>query len=198
MFDAPFSMWKAGVGTSEKNKGVSWSFLLRNAYVMLRLRKTPLQQLVGSIRFSAECLWTHGPRPALDEAKRRWHSCGVSQNRRVRALIHVVWRLSQLHLCVDVANFAPEPADLERIVTHARKKAVHIPSVEEAMSVFALDGGADDPSDGCHLTSGVISPSPCSSIWISPWSRDLFDDDDGEEDWQEGEIEQSHDGGASG
>jgi hypothetical protein len=69
VFDAPLSMWKAGVGTSEKNNGVSWSFLLRNAYIMLRLRKTPLQQLVGSIRFSAECLWMHGPRSALDEAR---------------------------------------------------------------------------------------------------------------------------------
>jgi hypothetical protein len=69
MFDMPLSMWKAGVGTSEKNRGVSWSLLLRNACVMLRLRKTPLQQLVGSIRFSAECLWTYGARQAFDEAK---------------------------------------------------------------------------------------------------------------------------------
>jgi hypothetical protein len=55
----------------------------------------------------------------------------------------VVWRLSQLHRCADVANFAPEPVDLERIVTHARKKTAHIPSVEEAMSEFAMDRGAD-------------------------------------------------------
>jgi len=69
LFDAPLSMWKAGVGTSEKGGGVSWSYLLRNAYVMLRLRRKPLQGLVGSVRLSAEALWTFGPRAALDACR---------------------------------------------------------------------------------------------------------------------------------
>jgi hypothetical protein len=143
MFDAPLSMWKAGVGTSEKNKGASWSFLLRNAYLMLRLRKTPLQQLVGSIRFSAECLWTYGPRAALDETKDAMACLWGTPEGDDECFDQVIWRLSQLHLCFDVANCAPEPADLERIVTYARKKAVHIPSVEDAMKAFALGRDSD-------------------------------------------------------
>jgi hypothetical protein len=146
MFDAPLSMWKAGVGTSEKNKGVSWSFLLRNVYVMLRLRKSPLQQLVGSVRFSAECLWTHGPRAALDEMQQAlavmWG--GPEDDNEEERFDRVVWRLSQLHLCVDVANFVLEPADLDRIVTQARRKAVHIPSVDDAMASLLLGADLED------------------------------------------------------
>jgi hypothetical protein len=59
-------MWQAGVGTSQAGRGVSWSFLLRNAYLMLRLRRSPLQDLIGSVRLSAEGLWTFGGRTALD------------------------------------------------------------------------------------------------------------------------------------
>jgi hypothetical protein len=191
VFDAPLSMWKAGVGTSEKNKGVSWSFLLRNAYVMLRLRKSPLKQLIGSIRFSAECLWTYGPRISLDVAKdalvRMWDAPEGEDERFDR----VVWRLSQVHLCADVANFAPEPSDLERIVTHARRKAVHIPSVGDALIAFTLDGDSE----------GFLSepPDEWTDLPISLFDhleltqqQELFDDDNGEDGGAQSEIEQSH------
>jgi hypothetical protein len=137
MFDAPLSMWKAGVGTSEKHKGVSWSYLLRNAFVMLRLRRSPLRNLVGSVRFSAESLWTYGPRAALDEASQALAFMWGEPKEEKEDYERVVWRLSQLHLCVDVANFAPEPADLVRFVTYARKKAIHIPSVDEATQLVS-------------------------------------------------------------
>jgi hypothetical protein len=150
IFDAPLSMWKAGVGTSQKNHGVSWSFLLRNAYVMLRLRKTPLKQLVGSIRFSAECLWTHGGVTSLDEVKRTLQAMweepaeGESPAPAGTAFEKVVWQLSQLHPCADIANFSPEPVDLERFVTHARKKAIHIPSMGEVNAALQGDGDEVD------------------------------------------------------
>lgn len=190
MYDAPLSMWKAGVGTSEKNKGVSWSFLLRNAYIMLRLRKTPLQQLVGSIRFSAECLWAHGPRPALNEAKQSLALMWGEPEQENEGFDHVVWRLSQVHLCADVANFAPEPVDLERMVTHARKKTVYIPSVEEAMSAFAADGSADvllatPPDDWTDLPDALLEGFDFGV------ERDLFDDENGELGSDGGDIEPS-------
>jgi len=191
LFDAPLSMWKAGVGTSEKNKGVSWSFLLRNAYVMLRLRKTPRQQLVGSIRFSAECLWTYGPRTALDEAKDALARLWGEAEEEKEHFDHVVWRLSQLHLCVDVANFAPEPTDLERIVTQARKMAVHIPSVDDALNAFAIDEGFDD-----FL---VAPPDEWSDIPVSMLDHlDLalqhafLDDEDNGEDDAKGQVKESN------
>jgi hypothetical protein len=183
-------MWKAGVGTSEKNKGVSWSFLLRNAHVMLRLRKAPLQQLVGSIRFSAECLWTYGPRPALDEAKSALACIWGEPEQEHEGFDHVVWRLSQLHLCADVANFAPEPVDLERMVTYARKKTVHIPSVKEAMSVFPMERDADillaaPPDEWSDIPSSLLGGFDFSMV------RDLFEDDDGEAHSDEDEVEPS-------
>jgi hypothetical protein len=191
VFDAPLSMWKAGVGTSEKNKGVSWSFLLRNAYVMLRLRKSPLQQLVGSIRFSAECLWTFGPRSALDEAKDAFARMWGAPEEEDEEFDRVVWRLSQLHLCVDVANFAPEPADLERMVTHARKKAVHIPSFDVAMSAFAMEADSDVilaalPDEWSDLSNPLFEGLDFAA------EHDLLNEDDGEERAEGDEIEPSH------
>jgi hypothetical protein len=47
VFGAPLSMYKAGVGTRAQGRGVSWSNILRNAMVMLLLRKSPLSGLVG-------------------------------------------------------------------------------------------------------------------------------------------------------
>jgi len=157
---------------------------------MLRLRKTPLQQLVGSIRFSAEYLWIHGPHPALDEAKQTLAHMWGEPEREDEGFDRVVWRLSQLHLCADVANFAPEPVDLERIVTHARKKAVHIPSVEEAMSVFAMDRRAEillaaPPDEWSDLPGSLLEGFDFGM------ERDLFADDDGQARSEGDEIEQS-------
>ncbi len=125
-----------------KDMGVSWSFLLRNAYVMVRLRRTPLQGLVGSVRLSAECLWTYGAHVALDGVREMletmWGEAGRGSFSRLR------WQLSQLHLCADVANFAPEPADLDRFVTRARKKAIYVPSVVEVSSAYSLESATTD------------------------------------------------------
>src|SRR5262249_31097398 len=144
VFEAPLSMWKTGVGTSETGKGVSWSFLLRNAYVMLRLRKAPLQRLVGSGRRSAPGPWTLGPRAALDGVKAGLAALWDREERG--AFASVRWQVSQLHLCADVANFRPEPVDLERFVTRARRKVVHIPPTthEEAATLLIAGDDLDD------------------------------------------------------
>jgi hypothetical protein len=146
-FEAPLSMLKTGVGTSAKRRGVSWSYILRNAMVTVLLRKAPLNGLVGSVRLSAECLWTYGPRGALDgmrdglRAMWRWaHASGFAA---------VTFQLSQIHLCADLVHFVPQPADLSRLVTRSLKKAVHIPSVEEEQAAWmAGEAGAlvvDEP-----------------------------------------------------
>ena len=133
-FEAPLSMLKAGVGTSVKGRGVSWSYILRNAMVMLLVRKAPLNGLVGSVRLSAECLWTYGPRGALDgmrdglRALWRWA--------QARGFAAVTFQLSQIHLCADIVHYVPEPADLSRLVTRSLKKVVHIPSIEEEQAAW--------------------------------------------------------------
>jgi hypothetical protein len=145
VFDAPLSMWKAGIGTSKKSRGVSWSFLLRNAFVMVRLRRRPLQGLVGSVRLSAECLWTYGPLTALNGVRNALAMMWSDQSDQSEGddaeaeFARVRWQLSQLHLCADIANWTPTPADLDRLVTHSRKRAVHVPSLrDEALAAFAL------------------------------------------------------------
>jgi hypothetical protein len=141
-YDAPLSMYKAGQGTSQQARGISWSFLLRNAWGQLLLRRTPLSGLVGSVRLSAECLWTYGPRGALDgmraDLEALWRMGGAG------APLEVRFQLSQIHLCADVANFRPTPADLGRLLTRSLKKAVYIPSLaEELLAERADDGEAE-------------------------------------------------------
>src|SRR5262249_16855383 len=128
-FGAPLSMYKAGQGTSRQGRGVSWSFLLKNAWAQLLLRRSPLSGLVGSVRLSAECLWTYGPRGALDrmraDLESLWRAAG--------APLEIRFQLSQIHLCADVANFRPTPADLGRLLTRSLKKAIYIPSLADEL-----------------------------------------------------------------
>nr|MBA3827226.1 hypothetical protein [Ktedonobacterales bacterium] len=144
LFDTALMMYKAGIGTKGDGKGVSWSYLLRNAYVMVRLRKTPLGQLLASFRLSAECLWMYGPQVALDGVRQMLREMWNDEE----AFYALTFRLSQLHLCVDVANFAPGPADLARVLTHSRVKAFHVPSVDAESTEFATLGTFDDYLSG--------------------------------------------------
>jgi hypothetical protein len=141
---APLSIHKAGKGTDGRGRGVSWSYILRNALVMVVLRKTPLSGLLGSVRLSSECLWTHGPRAALDavraDLRRMWTWGGAGGTGSFKA---VRWQLSQIHLCTDVARWSPQPADLERVVTRSLRRAVHFPSaadVDAAALAVAPEG----------------------------------------------------------
>ncbi|MBA3825467.1 MAG: hypothetical protein H0X24_16405, partial [Ktedonobacterales bacterium] len=144
LFDTSLMMYKAGIGTKGDGKGVSWSYLLRNAYVMLRFRKTPLGQLLGSFRLSAECLWTYGPQVALDGVRQLLRQMWNDDE----AFYGLTFRLSQLHLCVDVANFVPSPADLDRVLTRSRVKGIHVPSVSDESAEFAVMGTFDDYLSG--------------------------------------------------
>ena len=138
---APLSMFKAGKGTSGGGRGVSWSYILRNAMVMLVLRKTPLNQLIGSVRLSAEALWTLGPRQSLDrvrgDLRLMWGSVAPGSFKSVR------WQLSQIHLCADIANFVPAADDLDRLLTRSLKKTLHLPAADAVEAAY-LEGVADE------------------------------------------------------
>jgi hypothetical protein len=184
-FGAPLSMYKSGVGTRSKGRGVSWSYILRNGMVMLLLRKLPLSGLIGSARLSAECLWTYGARGALDRL--RDDLAGVWASVEPGSFRQVTWQLSQIHLCADVANFEPEPADLSRLLTRSRKRAVHIPSLHDVESAAAGDLEADASFDDAWLTDAA--PPAWDGVPLdlldlasldSPFSED--EDDDGEDD----------------
>jgi hypothetical protein len=132
---APLSIYKTGKGTSGQGRGVSWSYILRNAQVMVLLRKTSLAELLGSVRLSSEALWTLGPRAALDGVRRdlRLLWGGGQGGQHYKALR---WQVSQIHLCADVANFVPIPIDLERVLTRSLKKAIYFPSATEVDLAF--------------------------------------------------------------
>ncbi len=182
-FGAPLSLYKSGVGTSSKGRGVSWSYILRNGMVMLLLRKSPLSGLVGSARLSAECLWSHGARGALDRLRddlaSMWASAEPGSFRQV------IWQLSQIHLCADVANFAPDPADLSRLLTRSRKRTIHIPSLQDVESAAAGALEADASFDDVWL-AGAVPPAwdgvPLDLLDLASLDSSFaeHDDDDGE------------------
>ena len=145
---APLSMYKSGVGTSVKGRGVSGSYILRNAQVMLLVRRVPLSGLIGSVRLSAEALWMHGVRGALDGLRDGlallWEECEPGSFARVR------WQLSQIHLCVDVARLVPAPEDVDRLLMRSLKRALHTPSLGDMDVAWATDEpgrGGDDLAD---------------------------------------------------
>lgn len=148
---APLSMYKSGAGTSGTGRGVSWSFILRNAQVMVLLRKSPLAGLIGSVRLSAVALWTLGARSALDAL--RADLAAMWEEAEHRSFELVRWQLSQMHLCVDVARLAPQAEDVDRLVSRSLKRALHVPSAEavenawvgdERWDEFRDDGAPDD------------------------------------------------------
>jgi hypothetical protein len=151
---APLSMYKAGKGTNGSGRGVSWSYILRNAQVMVVLRKQPLGELLGSVRLSAEALWTLGLQQALDavraDLRRLWAVQGGRASWKT-----LRWQLSQIHLCADVAHFSPQPVDLERVLTRSLKKAIHFPSSDEVDLAFAnaADRLFDEPEWGDLLVT---------------------------------------------
>lgn len=190
LFGCELMMFKAGVGTKGNGKGVSWSYLFRNDYVMLLLRKAPLGRLLGSVRLSAKLLWQFGPQVALD---------GVRQLIRemwsdAQAFYALTFRLSQLHLAVDMANFAPSPADLDRVLTHSKVKAVHVPSVDDEGADFPAVGSLDDYLDDVPDEWDGL---PLDFFLDHDEIADLDDADDDEEEEDLGDEQHADDEGAT-
>jgi hypothetical protein len=162
---APLSMYKAGKGTDGSGRGVSWSYILRNAQVMVVLRKRPLGELLGSVRLSAEALWTLGPHQALDgvrsDLQRLWAGAGGRASYRA-----LRWQLSQIHLAADVARFSPEPADLARVLTRSLKKAIHFPAADEVEAAFTEAGSG--PFGEVDLDDLLIINEPWQAGMIPP------------------------------
>ena len=176
-FGAPLSMYKSGVGTKEHGKGASWGYILRNDDVMLLLRKTALNDIVGSVRLSAHALWTNGSRGALDGMKsalrRMW-----GDPKDVKTL---AYQVSEIHLCVDVAHFAPKPDDLNRLVTRARVVQVHVPSDDEEAGVTSAWDGDED---GLDAWDEPDVPDDWADVPVDD-ALDAFDEDDDAEDEDE-------------
>jgi len=141
---------------------VSWSYILRNARVMLLLRRAPLAGLVGSARLSAEALWTFGARAALDGLRADlgaiWNGCERGTFAGVR------WQVSQIHLCVDVARFVPAPGDLDRLVTRSLKRALHAPSLGDLEAAWA----SDEPGWGEDDLAGLDVALLADPAWGDP------------------------------
>lgn len=182
-FDAPLSMYKAGVGTAKGGKGVSWSFLLRNAYVQILLRRTPLNGLFGSVRLSAECLWTFGARGALDGMRDALDT--MWRELRGGDVTDIRFQLSQIHLCADVANFCPSPADLDRVLTRSIKKSVYVPSVLEESASDPSSFSSSDDWDA-YEDSAFLSDGPWAIDAIPPeWEGvpvDFYEDNEDEDE----------------
>lgn len=183
IFDAPLNMWKAGVGTGAKKRGISWSFLLRNDYVMLRLRKAPMNRLIGSVRLSAKLLWSYGPRQALDAVYALLHQMWGDEV----AFADLTWQLAELHLCADVANFSPRPEVLDRLLTFSCKKAVHVPSVADEETPLPSSGDLDEylnevPDDWNDLPDVFFADDYLEAFADDADDEESSDDDDEDED----------------
>jgi hypothetical protein len=100
----------------------------------------------------------------------------------------VAWQLSQIHLCANVANFAADPADLSRLLTRSRKRAIHIPSLHDVKSAATgnpddelsfddawLAGAAPPAWDGVLLD--LLDLGSLNSSFSDPSSNDDTDDD---------------------
>ncbi|HEV2461803.1 MAG TPA: hypothetical protein VGS80_25890 [Ktedonobacterales bacterium] len=204
IYGAPLSLYKSGVGTRAKGRGVSWSYILRNSMVMLLLRKSPLSGLVGSARLSAECLWTYGARGALDRLRDDLALMWASSE--PGSFQQVAWQLSQIHLCADVANFAPDPTYLSRLLTRSRKRAIHIPSLHDVEAAAAWNLEADAAFDDAWLTSAAppaweVVPLDLLDLasFATPFS-DREDDNDRDDDaggQDEGDVAYADEAGAA-
>jgi hypothetical protein len=189
VFGAPLSMYKAGVGTRTQGRGVSWSYILRNAMVMLLLRKSPLSGLVGSARLSAECLWTYSAHSAPDRLRDDLASIWASAE--PGSFCQVSWQLSQIHLCAYVANFEPEPADLSRLLTRSRKRGIHIPSLADAESAAAgtiedVAAASVDDAWSVYAAPPTWDGVPLDLLGVSSLNR-LFVDAPNEDDTEDEE-----------
>ncbi len=121
---------------------------------MLLLRRTPLSGLLGSVRLGAECLWSFGARGALDGIRRDLDAFWADALGNPLLSAPVTYKTSQIHLCADIANWAPAPDALSRVVTRSLKKAVYLPSPGDAAA--ALWGGEGERDDLADLADGAL------------------------------------------
>jgi hypothetical protein len=111
---APLLIYQHGDGAKGK-KGVSWAFILKNPSLTLKVRRSPLGNIIAQARLGSECLWRLTPRRALHE---------------LTDLLHRMWgkvpgrlQVSEIHLAADVANFPLTEEGLNRFVSRSQSKA---------------------------------------------------------------------------
>src|SRR5215469_4307891 len=115
IFDgAPLLMYRSGVAS--KPGQPSWSYILRNNSLALRIRRSPLGGIIAQVQFSSECLWRLTPLEALNRLdaffRKLW---GVERGR---------WQVSQAHIAHDVMNTTIEAEQLNRYVSRSRTQAI--------------------------------------------------------------------------
>src|SRR5262249_57467015 len=128
---------RAGVNTKQSG-GVSWSYILRNPSLALRIRRSPLGGIIAQARLGSECLWRLTPRRALEDldalVRRMWvqplpfRRGRLGRSGDASTKDPAYWQVSQLHLAGDVAHAPLELEQVERYVSRSRPYAIHHPA----------------------------------------------------------------------
>jgi hypothetical protein len=148
---APLRLFRFGA-SRQQGGGVSWSYILHNASVVILLRRVPLGGIVGQIRLGSEYLWRCTPAGALTEVQNLFRRWWAPTQREAR------WQVSQIHWAVDVSNTTLEREQLDRYVSRARKRSEHHGTLESFLQPVAVD------EDGM-LLGGMLEMS-------DPWVDD--------------------------
>ena len=180
--DLPLLMFKAGKGTSGKDR-VSWSYILRNTMIELKLRKAPLGAMVGAVRLSAEALWTLGAKGALDAMRlmlrRMWADPELFRD--------LTFQLSQVHLCADFAHFPLDARLLGGILSHALKRDLHTPHPDDP------DGNTDDDGFDAEEPFAWLDNLDDAVYWppdlLEAYGLDDVEDEDPDADEEEDDAD---------
>ncbi|MBA3823618.1 MAG: hypothetical protein H0X24_06890 [Ktedonobacterales bacterium] len=181
------SLQPNGKGTGQSG-GVSWGYILRNDLIEIRLRKKPLNGIIGAFHFLAEGLWLNGPKVSLDLMQKSVRLLWADP----QAVAQVRYQMSQMHLCADIAHFPLTDAYLPNVVTRSIKRSVHLPSHAD----LALDDSLYDESpslsdDDEWLYEGMAPPGweeeaePEEPYLEADWGDDEPEDEESEDDDQE-------------
>jgi hypothetical protein len=154
---APLRLFRFGA-SRQQGGGVSWSYILHNASLVILLRRVPLGGIVGQIRLGSEYLWRCTPADALTEVQNLFRRWWAPTQREAR------WQVSQIHWAVDVSNTTLESEQLEHYVSRARKRSEH----HGALDAFLQSAPIDE--DGMLLGSMFDMSDPWVDEGPSGWA----------------------------
>jgi hypothetical protein len=165
----PLGMYRHGSSAAQSG-GVSWSYILRNASLMLLIRRKPLGGIIAQARLGSECLTRLTAKRALEEldvlVRRMWSGSA----RRPKNYAGARWQVSQVHLAHDVANTTLELEQLDRYVSRSRRQTQFEASQADLQALYRIVDNHEEDED--ELLFGVPS-----DVMAEAFAPDVFLDE---------------------